>query len=89
MEKFDGKRMSTLSSSQVKQIAGRAGRFGTEYHSGLVTTYVRSNLEVLNICSEARITQIYIFSLHEEDLVLLRDLMSQGSENIKVIQVVL
>ncbi|XP_028390997.1 ATP-dependent RNA helicase SUPV3L1, mitochondrial-like [Dendronephthya gigantea] len=39
MEKFDGKRMSSLSSSQVKQIAGRAGRYGTEYHSGLVTTY--------------------------------------------------
>jgi hypothetical protein len=38
MEKYDGTQMSTLSSSQVKQIAGRAGRFGTEYHSGLVTT---------------------------------------------------
>ena len=38
MEKFDGKRMSTLSSSQVKQIAGRAGRYGTEYSAGLVTT---------------------------------------------------
>ncbi|XP_046850999.1 ATP-dependent RNA helicase SUPV3L1, mitochondrial-like [Xenia sp. Carnegie-2017] len=44
LEKFDGKSMSTLSASQVKQIAGRAGRFGTEYPSGFVTTLHEEDL---------------------------------------------
>ena len=38
LEKFDGQSMTELSVSQAKQIAGRAGRFGTEHSEGEVTT---------------------------------------------------
>mmetsp|Transcript_540 Transcript_540/g.1264 ORF Transcript_540/g.1264 Transcript_540/m.1264 type:complete len:440 (+) Transcript_540:1278-2597(+) len=38
LEKFDGIRRRLLHSSEVKQIAGRAGRFGTAYSAGEVTT---------------------------------------------------
>ena len=38
LEKYDGQSMVQLSVSQAKQIAGRAGRFGTEHDAGEVTT---------------------------------------------------
>ena len=38
LEKFDGEENSVINSSLVKQIAGRAGRYGTEYDIGEVTT---------------------------------------------------
>ena len=36
-EKFDGKEMRPLTPAEVKQIAGRAGRYGSKYHDGVVT----------------------------------------------------
>jgi ATP-dependent RNA helicase SUPV3L1/SUV3 len=38
VEKFDGKNFRYVSIPQLKQIAGRAGRFGTAYNEGEVTT---------------------------------------------------
>jgi ATP-dependent RNA helicase SUPV3L1/SUV3 len=38
IDKFDGKGLVQLPISQLKQIAGRAGRYRTAYESGLVTT---------------------------------------------------
>ncbi|KAI9323150.1 P-loop containing nucleoside triphosphate hydrolase protein [Dichotomocladium elegans] len=38
VQKFDGKNMRFISYPQLKQIGGRAGRFGTAYASGEVTT---------------------------------------------------
>ena len=38
VEKFDGKTFKRVSIPQMKQIAGRAGRFGTAYSDGEVTT---------------------------------------------------
>lgn len=38
VEKFNGKKFSFVSIPQLKQIAGRAGRFGTAYNEGEVTT---------------------------------------------------
>jgi len=37
MEKFDGTMQRPLTPGEVKQIAGRAGRYGTRYDAGIVT----------------------------------------------------
>ena len=39
MEKFDGLETRPLSSREIKQIGGRAGRFGTAYADGQVTCW--------------------------------------------------
>lgn len=46
MTKYDGAREATLSVSQTKQIAGRAGRFGMEA-SGIATTLNSADLPLL------------------------------------------
>jgi ATP-dependent RNA helicase SUPV3L1/SUV3 len=38
VSKHDGKSFGYISIPQLKQIAGRAGRFGTAYDEGEVTT---------------------------------------------------
>ncbi|KAI9597671.1 P-loop containing nucleoside triphosphate hydrolase protein [Syncephalis fuscata] len=48
MEKFDGKLVRPLQISQVKQIAGRAGRFQTAYAIGEATTLQKSDLGKLH-----------------------------------------
>eukprot|EP00127_Corallochytrium_limacisporum_P004748 Clim_evm102s172 gene=Clim_evmTU102s172 len=47
MEKFDGVEQTVLSVSDTKQIAGRAGRFGTAYPDGKVTTFRSKDLKTL------------------------------------------
>ncbi|KAI1312235.1 hypothetical protein EDD11_003035 [Mortierella claussenii] len=47
LEKFDGVNVRQLSLTQIKQIAGRAGRFGTEYAVGQATTLVQSDIPIL------------------------------------------
>lgn len=47
VEKFDGKAVRVLSLTQLKQIAGRAGRFGTEYAVGQATTLVQEDMATL------------------------------------------
>lgn len=37
MEKFDGVHHRPLTAPEVKQIAGRAGRFGSKFQEGQVT----------------------------------------------------
>ncbi|KAG0291237.1 RNA helicase [Linnemannia gamsii] len=46
-EKFDGSVVRTLSLTQLKQIGGRAGRFGTEYAVGLATTLLQRDIPTL------------------------------------------
>ncbi|KAF9921990.1 RNA helicase [Linnemannia zychae] len=46
-EKFDGSVVRTLSLTQLKQIGGRAGRFGTEYAVGMATTLVQKDIPTL------------------------------------------
>ena len=38
MEKYDGEERRPLTPAYAKQIAGRAGRYGLDHSSGLVTT---------------------------------------------------
>ncbi|KAN0006761.1 hypothetical protein ACTFIU_004952 [Dictyostelium citrinum] len=45
LKKFDGESLRELYASEVKQIAGRAGRFGTKYPIGTVTTLTTKGLE--------------------------------------------
>ena len=39
--------MERISTSQALQIGGRAGRFGTQYENGEVTTFRRDDLPLL------------------------------------------
>ncbi len=51
MIKFNGQDTELVSPNQVKQIAGRAGRYGTVHdQGGLVTTLQRKDLEHLKRC---------------------------------------
>ena len=45
------KTMDTISVSQALQIAGRAGRFGTKWETGHVTTFKQEEIKVLKIHS--------------------------------------
>ncbi|KAF9955365.1 RNA helicase [Mortierella alpina] len=58
VEKFDGTVVRTLSLTQIKQIAGRAGRFGTEYSVGQATTLVQSDIPTLKRALAAPMTEI-------------------------------
>lgn len=40
LKKYDGKKYRNLTPAHARQVAGRAGRYGTERSRGLVTTYV-------------------------------------------------
>lgn len=44
MTKFNGSEREPISANQAKQIAGRAGRFGTDHEAGLATTLMRKDL---------------------------------------------
>lgn len=50
LAKFNGDKMVPVEASQVKQIAGRAGRRGSVYPDGLVTTFLLEDLEYLIEC---------------------------------------
>jgi ATP-dependent RNA helicase SUPV3L1/SUV3 len=53
LDKFDGEALRPLLPAEVQQIAGRAGRFQTEYGEGLVTCLDARDLEALRECMAA------------------------------------
>ncbi|KAF9583221.1 RNA helicase, partial [Lunasporangiospora selenospora] len=58
VEKFDGKVVRSLSLTQLKQIAGRAGRFGTDYAVGKATTLLQNDVPVLQRALAAPMTDL-------------------------------
>ncbi|KAG0207615.1 RNA helicase [Mortierella sp. GBA30] len=58
VEKFDGSVVRTLSLTQIKQIAGRAGRFGTDYAVGQATTLVQGDIPTLKRALAAPMMEI-------------------------------
>lgn len=48
MKKFDGVEMRELTVPEIKQIAGRAGRYGSEFPVGEVTCLYASDLPLLH-----------------------------------------
>ncbi|CAL5031656.1 unnamed protein product [Urochloa decumbens] len=50
LAKYNGDRMVPVPASQVKQIAGRAGRRGSIYPDGLTTTFLKDDLDYLIQC---------------------------------------
>ena len=67
------KTMDTISVSQALQIAGRAGRFGTKWETGHVTTFKQEEIKVtlqLNLTSCARVNHnklIIPFSISDHE----------------------
>lgn len=57
VEKYDGKNMRVLNPNEIKQIAGRAGRFGLS-EQGMVGALSMPNLEIIRQSIEARNTDI-------------------------------
>ncbi|KAG0270226.1 RNA helicase [Actinomortierella ambigua] len=59
VQKFDGTVIRLLSLTQLKQIAGRAGRFGTEYAVGQATTLMQRDIPVLKRALAAPMIDIH------------------------------
>ncbi|BDA48563.1 ATP-dependent RNA helicase SUV3L, mitochondrial [Coccomyxa sp. Obi] len=82
MEKFDGTTFRPLTPPEVKQIAGRAGRYGSRYASGQVTclneadmAFLHASLEAENpvlerACLFPRYQQLALFAEQHPDLNL-------------------
>ena len=56
VEKFDGKNMRVLNPNEIKQIAGRAGRFGLS-EQGMVGALSKANLNIIRQSIEAQNTR--------------------------------
>ncbi|KAI8059402.1 P-loop containing nucleoside triphosphate hydrolase protein [Gilbertella persicaria] len=63
VRKFDGKTFRHVSIPQIKQIAGRAGRFGTAYNEGEVTTLHPRDLQYIKECVSAPIIPLEMAGL--------------------------
>ena len=69
--------MDTISVSQALQIAGRAGRFGTKWETGHVTTFKQEEIKVKAIKSELGSPLIMPFPFQ-----IMKELLSQSPEEI-------
>lgn len=67
MVKYNGTETEPIPSNQVKQIAGRAGRYGTLHEAGLLTTYTHEMCHVL---------LFRVNSLHSKDMKYLKRCIS-------------
>ncbi|KAI7904750.1 P-loop containing nucleoside triphosphate hydrolase protein [Cokeromyces recurvatus] len=63
VQKYDGNSFNYISVPQLKQIAGRAGRFGTAYDKGEVTTLHPHDLAYIKECVNAPIIPLEMAGL--------------------------
>lgn len=70
MQKFDGEHMRYLTPCEVKQIAGRAGRYATENAEGIAMTLFPEDTPQLQACMDATSPDVRRAGLfpNEEDL---------------------
>jgi ATP-dependent RNA helicase SUPV3L1/SUV3 len=54
MSKFDGTTIRDLEDNEIRQIAGRAGRYGSIYPDGIVTTFTKNDLTLLKSAMSSR-----------------------------------
>ncbi|KAL0912516.1 hypothetical protein M5K25_018494 [Dendrobium thyrsiflorum] len=69
LSKYNGDKMVPVPASQVKQIAGRAGRRGSSFPDGLVTTFILDDLDYLIECLKqpfAEVTKVGLFPFFEQ-----------------------
>ncbi|XP_074564540.1 ATP-dependent RNA helicase SUV3L, mitochondrial-like [Curcuma longa] len=69
LSKYNGDKMMPVPASQVKQIAGRAGRRGSVYPDGLATTFVKDDLDYLIECLQQPFEQVQkvgLFPFYEQ-----------------------
>ncbi|CAA6665174.1 unnamed protein product [Spirodela intermedia] len=69
LSKYDGEKVVPVGASQVKQIAGRAGRRGSRYPDGLVTTFQSGDLPYLVDCLRRpfeEVKQVGLFPFFEQ-----------------------
>ncbi|KAK9917692.1 hypothetical protein WJX75_007248 [Coccomyxa subellipsoidea] len=91
MEKFDGTSFRPLTPPEVKQIAGRAGRYGSKFACGQVTCLNEEDMAYLHTCLAAenpvlesaclfpRYQQLALFAEQHEDMNL-ADAIEQFAE---------
>ncbi|RUS23097.1 LOW QUALITY PROTEIN: hypothetical protein BC937DRAFT_92399 [Endogone sp. FLAS-F59071] len=63
IDKYDGKNFRRIAPPQLRQIAGRAGRFGTQFETGEVTTLVDADLPYLKQAMEAPVDELEMAGL--------------------------
>ncbi|MQL96735.1 hypothetical protein Taro_029416 [Colocasia esculenta] len=69
LSKYNGDKIVPVPASQVKQIAGRAGRRGSRYPDGLVTTFQFDDLNYLIECLKQpfeEVTRVGLFPFFEQ-----------------------
>ena len=59
--KDGSKQVEKISTSQALQIAGRAGRFGTQYEDGEVTTFKSADLPMLKVILGGNVEPITVW----------------------------
>ncbi|KAK9669721.1 hypothetical protein RND81_13G150200 [Saponaria officinalis] len=69
LSKYNGDKILPVPASQVKQIAGRAGRRGSRYPDGLTTTLLLEDLDYLIECLKQPfndVTKVGLFPFYEQ-----------------------
>ncbi|ORZ07825.1 P-loop containing nucleoside triphosphate hydrolase protein [Absidia repens] len=85
--KFDGRQTRYMHIPQLKQIAGRAGRFGTAYASGEVTTLFDKDMQYVEQCLESPIVPLELAGLQPTvDIVELFALQMPDEKYSSVLQ---